>query len=141
MRISIPASVSADRPMAQAESLFPQRLAQTTPKPRVTQWSRAWRTLRRPMPIFSIAIVLIGVICALWPVSLLPHDPIFSDLLLRFKPPFWVDGAVAGYPLGTDNLGRDIFSRMVNGTRYSLLITVGAVVISIVIGLAAGLMS
>jgi ABC-type dipeptide/oligopeptide/nickel transport system permease subunit len=129
--------------MAQAElaPLSGRLRVQAPDHPRITLWTRARRVLRQPLPLLSLVILGVGLAWAVWPVALLPHDPTFSDLLLRFKPPFWVQGAEPGYPLGTDNLGRDILSRVVNGARYSLLITVGAVVISAVIGLVTGLVA
>ncbi len=127
--------------MAQVEGfpLASSRTRAATERPRAQWRIRAARVLRQPLPLLSLVILAVGVACALWPVAWLPHDPTSSDLLLRFKPPVWVEGAQAGYPLGTDNLGRDVFSRVVHGTRYSLLITGGAALLSAILGLALGL--
>ncbi len=70
-----------------------------------------------------------------------PHDPSTQDLTLRLRPPFWLDGAVPGMPLGTDELGRDVLSRLIYGARVSLLVGVAATILSGVIGTTAGLIA
>ncbi|MDF1726817.1 MAG: ABC transporter permease, partial [Sulfitobacter sp.] len=52
------------------------------------------------------------VLGALFAPLLSPHDPLMQDLFLGRMPPFWMDGAEPGYPLGTDSLGRDVLSRI-----------------------------
>lgn len=99
------------------------------------------RFLSRPSNLISVVVLALAVIAALWPTSLLPHDPLLSDLTLRLKPPAWLDGGSWEYPLGTDNIGRDVFSRLVLGARYSLMISLSAVVISAIIGIAAGILA
>ncbi len=99
------------------------------------------RFLRRPSNLVSVVVLALAVIAAFWPTSLLPHDPLLSDLTLRLKPPAWLDGGSWEYPLGTDNIGRDVFSRLVLGARYTLMISLSAVVISAIIGVAAGILA
>jgi peptide/nickel transport system permease protein len=53
----------------------------------------------------------------------------------------WQTGGDASYPLGTDQVGRDVLSRIVHGARISLLVGVSAVIVSLLIGVTAGLMS
>jgi peptide/nickel transport system permease protein len=79
-----------------------------------------------------LALVVASAILAPW---LAPHDPLQLAPALRMQPPG------AGFPLGTDAYGRDVLSRIFYGGRISLLIGVGAAVISIVIGLAIGLVA
>ena len=79
-----------------------------------------------------LALVVASAILAPW---LSPHDPVQLAPSLRLKPPS------AEFPLGTDAYGRDLLSRILYGGRISLLIGIGAAFISIVIGLAIGLVS
>lgn len=74
------------------------------------------------------------VVCALWPSSWLPHDAFQTDSASRFISP-----RLSGYVFGTDALGRDIFSMMVVGTRYTLMVVFGAALIGLVIGVSIGL--
>ena len=85
---------------------------------------------------FLIGAGLLGVAAfvAVFAPLIAPHDPFQQDLALRLKPPFWHDGAEPGYLLGTDQLGRDYLSRLIHGTRISLALGLGAVVISGLIG-------
>ena len=86
-------------------------------------------------------MVLVVVICAITAPLIAPHDPIAQDLSLRLKPPLWQQDSVAGYPLGTDALGRDMLSRIIYGARASLLVGVGAVLIQGLFGVLVGLVS
>ena len=56
-------------------------------------------------------------------------DPLDQDLLARFTPPAWQTGGSWNYPLGTDNLGRDVLSRLLYGSRVSLLVGFAAVLV------------
>lgn len=67
------------------------------------------------------------------PFSLAPYDPAEQHLIDRLQPPS------AEYPLGTDQLGRDLFSRLLVGARISMRIAVAVVTISLIIGVVVGL--
>ncbi|HWW46253.1 MAG TPA: ABC transporter permease [Xanthobacteraceae bacterium] len=82
----------------------------------------------------SLCLLLVIASAILAPL-LSPHNPMEMVPALRLKPPS------ADYPLGTDAFGRDLLSRTLYGGRISLLIGLGAAIISIVIGLAIGLVS
>ncbi|MBT8215404.1 MAG: ABC transporter permease [Acidimicrobiia bacterium] len=99
------------------------------------------RFLRRPSNLVSVVFLVLVVIAALWPTSWLPHDPTASDLAARLRPPAWLDGGSWSYVLGTDNIGRDVFSRIVLGSRWSLVISGTAVVIAAVLGITAGVIA
>src|SRR6478735_1564442 len=88
-------------------------------------------------PIIAIATICLALVIAmaiLAPV-LAPHDPKLLAPALRLKP------SSAQFLLGTDAYGRDLLSRVIYGGRISLLIGVGSAILSIVIGLAIGLVS
>ncbi|CAJ1315657.1 ABC transporter permease [Paenibacillus sp. PK4536] len=89
----------------------------------------------------GLLIIVAVVLCALFAPWLASHDPASVAPLKRLKPPVWLDGGESTYWLGTDNLGRDIWSRIVYGARVSLIVGVGAVLVSGMIGAVLGLLS
>lgn len=72
---------------------------------------------------------------------LAPQDPYESDLLRRLQPPAWMEGGDVAFLLGCDALGRDILSRMIYGTRISIVIGIAVVLIATLIGTGAGLLA
>ncbi len=72
------------------------------------------------------------------PSSWLPHDPTKIDMVNRLNPPSWSLDPQS-FPLGTDVLGRDIFSRIVYGARWTFLVSLSAASISTIVGTLAGL--
>ncbi|MBE7678855.1 ABC transporter permease [Paenibacillus sp. P13VS] len=86
-------------------------------------------------------LVLLVVWIAICAPLLTSHDPAAVDPLNRLKPPAWLDGGASEHWLGTDNLGRDMWSRIVYGARVSLIVGMGAVIVSGVIGAILGLLS
>lgn len=93
---------------------------------------------------FAIAgSLLLGLllIAALWPVAWLPHEPALSDLDARLTPPAFLAGGTSRHPLGTDNLGRDLLSRVMYGARFSLFVALSAVAIGAVLGTTAGVVA
>lgn len=77
--------------------------------------------------VLPFALVLGAmVVCSLVPGLLSPHDPVYTDLSLRLQPPGFAAGG-SRYWLGTDDLGRDVLSRVIWGARVSLAVAVTAV--------------
>ena len=104
--------------------------------------SRLWRKLsRNPLALIGGAILLVVVGSAIAAPWIAPHDPATQSLIRRFTPPVWAPGGNANYLLGTDQVGRDILSRIIHGARISLLVGMSAVVVSVVVGVALGLLS
>jgi len=94
---------------------------------------------RSPLTSVGAAIVGLVVLAAMAAPLLGTTDPIEQDLSAALKPPFWLaDGSIA-HPLGTDHLGRDVYSRLVYGARISLTISVLAALLGAAVGVAAGL--
>ena len=87
-----------------------------------------------------VVIVIVLLTAALAPV-LAPHAPDLTNNELFLKPPAWQSGGSWAYPLGTDAIGRDILSRLIYGARLSLLIGIAVVALSIVVGIALGLLA
>jgi ABC-type dipeptide/oligopeptide/nickel transport system permease subunit len=82
-----------------------------------------------------LAIALVTVL-APW---VAPHDPLAVNIRHRLAPPAWMAGGAADHLLGTDQVGRDLLSRVVYGGRVSLVIGVAAVLVSASIGVLLGL--
>ena len=87
-----------------------------------------------------------GVMLVIFAVALLapglaPHDPFAQDLGRRLIPPVWHDGGSWTHVLGTDQLGRDYLSRLIYGSRISLLIGATAAATSGVIGTTLGVLA
>lgn len=100
--------------------------------------NRVLRFLGRATNLLSVVVLALVVVASLWPRAWLPHDPNASDLLFRLVPPPWLEGGDPSFLLGTDNIGRDVFSRVVYGSRFSMLVATNSILISAVIGIAAG---
>jgi len=83
-----------------------------------------------------LALLVLGAVLAPW---LAPHDPLEQFRAHMLTPPLWADGGMATYPLGTDELGRCILSRLMHGARISLAIGVMSVVMALVPGVILGL--
>jgi peptide/nickel transport system permease protein len=93
------------------------------------------RTVHNPMGLFGTVVLAVLVVCALGAPFLSPYSPLEQHPGAELLPP---NGQ---YLLGTDNLGRDILSRIIFGSRASLLVGVVAVGLGATIGIASGLMA
>jgi len=87
-----------------------------------------------------VVLVAIGL-AALAAPWLAPHDPIEQFRAHMLTPPIWADGGMASYPLGTDELGRCILSRLMHGARISLTIGALSVVMALIPGVVLGLLA
>jgi peptide/nickel transport system permease protein len=101
---------------------------------------------RRRLPAFRHLATLLGavivgtaVLVAIFAPYLTPHDPFAQDLNLRLVPPVWMDGSQPEHLLGTDQIGRDYLSRLIYGTRISMLIGILTVIASGLIGITLGI--
>jgi peptide/nickel transport system permease protein len=79
--------------------------------------------------------------CAVAPAALAPYEPHEQQIALRLTPPWVVAGGSAAFVLGTDQLGRDILSRVVYGARITIVVALAALVISGGVGVAVGLLA
>lgn len=89
--------------------------------------------------VAGLAVFLFVIVCAVFANVLAPHDPIdqYRDALLT--PPMWAEGGSSRFILGTDDIGRDVLSRLLHGARLSLAIGFVAVVLAMLPGMALGL--
>lgn len=101
-----------------------------------------WRQVRRLRGgLAGAAVVTLIVVAAALAPWLAPHNPYVGRVVDRLLPPVWMDGADPGYPLGTDQIGRDVLSRLLYGGRVSLSIAVVAVFVAGTFGLSLGLLA
>lgn len=89
----------------------------------------------RGVPIPALAFLMLIVVLGVAGDAVAPHDPKAGNLSISLIPPIWQDGGTWTYPLGTDQQGRDILSRLISGARVSLLVGFTAVGVSGAIGL------
>ena len=85
------------------------------------------------------AIIAFILLTALAAPLVAPHSPVLQDRELLLAPPAWEEGGAAAHLLGTDDIGRDLLSRLIYGTRLSLVIGLIVVSLSLVAGVALGL--
>ena len=93
------------------------------------------------IPVIPITILATIALVAVFANVLAPHNPEVGTLTARFKPPFWLKGGSTEYLLGTDQLGRDVLSRLIFGARVSMVVGFTAVIFSGVVGTTLGIMS
>jgi peptide/nickel transport system permease protein len=86
-------------------------------------------------------IVAVAVLAAVFAPVVSPWDPYQQDLMARLKPGFWSPHAIPGHVLGTDNYGRDLLSRLIYGSRLSILVAVSSMLFSALVGTLAGLVA
>lgn len=87
------------------------------------------------------ALVLVMVACAVLAPLLAPFDPYEQDLMARLRPPVWADRGAWAHPLGTDNFGRDLLSRLIFGSRLSILVGLASMVLALSIGTTLGVLA
>ena len=97
------------------------------------------RLLRLRWGLAAVGVLLVIVASAVLAPWVSPHDPLAVNIRHRLAPPAWMEGGDARHLLGTDQVGRDLLSRMIYGGRVSLVVGVGAVLISATIGVLLGL--
>lgn len=108
---------------------------------------KAWNFSRR-MPVIPFVIMFILIVCALFAdlawvglpdVRLAPYEANEMSLGDRLTPPFFMPGGSTEHILGTDNIGRDILSRMIYGARISLSVSILVIIIASVVGTILGM--
>lgn len=91
--------------------------------------------------VFGLTVIIVVCLMALFAPWVAPYNPTAQALLNRNVPPFWMDGGTLSHVLGTDQLGRDLFSRIVYGARISLFVGIATVLIQTSIGVTVGLIA
>jgi peptide/nickel transport system permease protein len=93
------------------------------------------------LPMIPIIILAVIAFMAIFADVLAPHNPEVGALTARFKPPFWQTGGTMDHMLGTDQLGRDVLSRLIFGARVSMVVGFTAVIFAGVVGTVLGILA
>ena len=98
-----------------------------------------WRSLKQSKTgMIGLAIVLVVVVCAIFAYQLAPCDPLQQDLMNKLHDPAWTATGTPEHLLGTDQLGRDVLSRLLVGARITLLVALAGTVVGGVVGVVLG---
>ena len=127
-------------------------MAQATPTATLDDYYQepTWRSrlayiarllLRDKSGMVGMTLFILIVFTAIFAPVIAPHDPQEQNLRAAKQPPAWREGGSWEYPLGTDNLGRDMLSRIIYGTRVSLTVGFFGVLIAGTLGMIAGLLA
>jgi peptide/nickel transport system permease protein len=92
-------------------------------------------------PLIPMSILGGLLFVAIFANVLAPRDPEVGSLGDRFRPPFWQQGGSEKFLLGSDHLGRDVLSRLIFGTRVSIVVGFTAVLVAGVLGTGLGILS
>jgi peptide/nickel transport system permease protein len=120
------------------EADLPAVVAVAAPAPEVAEspFAQGVRRLRRSVTaLVGVAIVAVLLVVAIFADALAPQSPTTNNQAKTFAPPSW------DYPLGTDQLGRDMLSRIIHGTRISLIVGVSSVLLALFIGVPFGMIA
>lgn len=117
------------------------------PKSR-SQWAHAWsRLLRHKGAVFGLIVIAFFLFVAIFASTLAPNDPLQINDGKGYLPPAWVEETSAGksgesqFLIGTDTIGRDVFSRLVYGARVSMFVGLAPVLIILSVGTVIGMVS
>ena len=102
----------------------------------ITQAQRMWRTFKRNRTalVGTVGVIII-LLLAIFGPFFMPYDPIEQHLLDQLKPPS------GRFLFGTDVFGRDVLSRVILGTRFSLIVGLTSVMIAVVLGVPTGVLA
>jgi len=110
----------------------------TNPEDRHPFFDQVEKLFRNKTGVAGLIIIVIFFLTAILAPWISPHDPVENSLYDQLKPPIWASGGSMKNILGTDDLGRDILSRIIWGARVSLTVGVVSVGIALIIGSLLG---
>jgi peptide/nickel transport system permease protein len=99
------------------------------------------RAAKHDVPWFPGLVLGALVFTAVFAFSLAPHSPTAGDITQKLIPPVWMERGEWEHPLGTDRFGRDVLSRIIHGSRISLIVSLIAIGVAGTIGTLLGLIS
>jgi peptide/nickel transport system permease protein/oligopeptide transport system permease protein len=118
------------------DEIFEVQQLEARVAPRAGEWRRFRRVLlQRKLVAFSVAVLVGLVLAAVFAPLIAPHDPYLNDMSMSLEQPS------AEHILGTDNLGRDTFSRLVYGARTAIMVGVATVAVAAILGVVLGLLA
>lgn len=128
-------------PNTRAPSVAPT-LGNASVEPAVPPPRRLWRDLAaEPRVVVAGGYLVLLALVAVFAPWIAPRDPLEQDLMLSLLPPAFVAGAEPGYLLGTDDLGRDVLSRLIYGARVALTVAIVAATLAAILGSTLGLLA
>ncbi|MEH8020348.1 MULTISPECIES: ABC transporter permease subunit [Rheinheimera] len=103
-----------------------------------------WREFaRQHSAVGGLLLFSVFVFLAILSPLLTPHDPYIQNDAMLLLPPSWSEQGLVQYPFGTDDLGRDLFSRLLVGARYTfgiaMITVIGALIMGLLLGTLAGM--
>lgn len=126
--------------MADALATGPAGLPAPTPAAAPARKARLWSALLRdPKVVLGGGFILALLLIAVFAPEIAPKDPLEQDLMSGTLPPAGFEGADPGFLLGTDDLGRDVLSRLIYGTRVALTVAFVAATLAALLGTLLGL--
>jgi len=99
------------------------------------------RAAKHDVPWFPGLVLAALVFTAVFAFYLAPHSPTAGDITQKLIPPLWMERGEWEHPLGTDRFGRDVLSRIIHGSRISLIVSLIAIGVAGTIGTLLGLIS
>ncbi len=110
--------------------------------PAIGPWRETWLSFSENKgAVAALAVIVVVALVAVFADWVAPYSPIAQDRDAFLAPPFWAEGGSAKFLLGTDDVGRDMLSRLIHGARYSLLIGCIVITISLSVGVLLGLVA
>jgi len=108
------------------------------PTPFRTFW---WSFTENKGAVAGLVVIAIIAFLAIFADLVAPHSPSEQFRDFRLLPPFWSEGGTLRFPLGTDDIGRDILSRLIHGARLSMAIGLIVVTLALAAGIVLGLIA
>jgi peptide/nickel transport system permease protein len=99
------------------------------------------RFLTNGKVLFGSIVLLLLVFTSITAPFIAPHDPNEQDITATKRPPFWMEGGDSTHILGTDSLGRDVFSRLLYGSRVAMFVAVVGTFFAGLIGVPLALLA
>lgn len=123
-------------------------LTATSHPPALRPFAAAWLFVRR-WPVIPAAVIVVLILMGIFGPFIAPHDPVITDARARHIPPVGFDLCVGARcktgtwtnPLGTDHVGRDVLSRIIVGSRISLMVAAISLIVGLIVGTSVGLVS
>ena len=122
-------------------SLLQRKKSSRNPEDRHPFFDQLEQLWRNKTAVAGLLVITLFVLTAILAPFLSPHNPVEASLYDQIKPPIWEEGGTWKNILGTDDLGRDILSRLVYGARVSLLVALATVGIAVFFGSFLGAIS
>ena len=113
--------------------------AKTKTKKQYRGVTRVTRVIQKLAFWVPLIIMIAMIILAIFANFIAPHDPNLPKITDRYTPPVFMEGGKSEYLLGTDQIGRDILSRLIYGARVSLSVSLLVILITAAIGTMLGI--